>query len=34
MATTRDKLSRDANGLTSTTSQNGHPDRITVWTHE
>ncbi len=27
-----DKLSRDGNELTSTTSQNGRADRITVWT--
>jgi hypothetical protein len=32
VATVRDKLSRDANELTSTTSQNGHADRIRVWT--
>jgi len=32
VATTRDKLSRDGNELTSTTSQNGRADRITVWT--
>jgi hypothetical protein len=32
VATIRDKLSRDANELTSTTSQNGHADKITVWT--
>ncbi|MFZ0731361.1 MAG: hypothetical protein WAM79_03445 [Candidatus Sulfotelmatobacter sp.] len=32
VATIRDKLSRDANELTSTTSQIGHPDKITVWT--
>ena len=31
VATIRDKLSRDANELTSTTSQNAHADRITVW---
>jgi hypothetical protein len=32
VATIRDKLSRDADELTSTTSQNGRADRITVWT--
>ncbi|MGA8104241.1 MAG: hypothetical protein WB869_18920 [Candidatus Acidiferrales bacterium] len=32
VVTIRDKLSRDGNELTSTTSQNGHADRITVWT--
>lgn len=32
VAIIRDKLSRDANELTSTTSQNGRPDKITVWT--
>jgi hypothetical protein len=32
VATIHDQLSRDANELTSTTSQNGRPDRITVWT--
>jgi hypothetical protein len=32
VATIRDKLSRDGNELTSTTSQNGRADRITVWT--
>ena len=32
VATIRDKLSSDGNELTSTTSQNGHADRITVWT--
>lgn len=32
VATIRDKLSRDGNELTSTTSQKGHPDKITVWT--
>jgi hypothetical protein len=32
VATIRDKLSRDANELTSTTSQNGHADKIAVWT--
>jgi hypothetical protein len=32
VATIRDKLSSDANELTSTTSQNGRADRITVWT--
>ncbi len=31
VATIRDKLSRDANELTSTTSQNGRSDKITVW---
>jgi hypothetical protein len=31
VATIRDKLSSDANVLTSTTSQNARPDRITVW---
>jgi hypothetical protein len=31
VATIRDKLSSDANELTSTTSQNARPDRITVW---
>lgn len=29
--TIHDKLSRDANELTSTTSQQGHPDQTTVW---
>jgi hypothetical protein len=32
VAMIRDKLSRDANELTSTTSQSGHTDRIAVWT--
>jgi len=32
VATIHDKLSGDANELTSTTSQNGRADRITVWT--
>jgi hypothetical protein len=32
VATIRDKLSKDGNELTSTTSQNGHADQITVWT--
>jgi hypothetical protein len=32
VATIRDKVSRDATELTSTTSQNGHADTITVWT--
>jgi hypothetical protein len=31
VATIRDKLSSDANELTSTTSQNARPDKITVW---
>jgi hypothetical protein len=31
VATIRDKLSKDGNELTSTTSQNGRPDKITVW---
>ena len=31
VATVLDKLSRDANELTSTTSQTGHSDTITVW---
>src|SRR5579863_2861691 len=31
VATIRDKLSTDGNELTSTTSQNGRPDRVTVW---
>jgi hypothetical protein len=31
VATIHDKLSSDANELTSTTSQNGRADRITVW---
>ncbi len=32
VTTIHDKLSKDANELTSTTSQNGHADQITVWT--
>jgi hypothetical protein len=32
VATIRDKISRDGNELTSTTSQKGRPDMITVWT--
>jgi hypothetical protein len=32
VATIRDQLSRDGNELTSTTSQKGRPDKITVWT--
>ena len=32
VATIRDKISNDAKELTSTTSQNGHADQITVWT--
>jgi hypothetical protein len=32
VATIHDKLSRDGNELTSTTSQKGRVDRITVWT--
>ena len=32
VATIRDKLSRDGSELTSTTSQPGRPDKITVWT--
>jgi hypothetical protein len=32
VATIRDKLSRDGKELTSTTSEKGHPDKITVWT--
>jgi hypothetical protein len=32
VATIRDKLSKDGNELTSTTSQNGRADQITVWT--
>jgi hypothetical protein len=32
VGTIRDKLSRDGNELTSTTSQKGRPDKITVWT--
>ena len=31
VTTIRDKLSRDGNELTSTTSQNGRADKITVW---
>lgn len=31
VVTIHDKLSRNANELTSTTSQKGHPDKITVW---
>ena len=31
VATILDKLSKDANELTSTTSQTGHSDKITVW---
>ncbi len=31
VALIRDKLSSDGNELTSTTSQQGHPDRITLW---
>jgi hypothetical protein len=31
VATIRDKLSKDGNELTSTTSQKGRPDKITVW---
>ncbi len=31
VATIRDKLSRDGNELTSTTSQSGRSDKITVW---
>jgi hypothetical protein len=31
VTTIHDKLSKDGNELTSTTSQNGRPDRITVW---
>ena len=31
VATILDKLSKDANELTSTTSQSGRPDKITVW---
>jgi hypothetical protein len=31
VATIHDKLSKDANELTSTTSQKGRPDEITVW---
>jgi hypothetical protein len=31
VATIRDQLSKDGNELTSTTSQDGHPDQITVW---
>ena len=32
VATIHDQLSKDANELTSTTSQSGRPDKITVWT--
>ena len=32
VVTIHDKLSSDGNELTSTTVQNGHPDKITVWT--
>jgi hypothetical protein len=32
VTTIHDKLSKDGNELTSTTSQNGRPDKITVWT--
>ena len=32
VVTIHDKVSSKGNELTSTTSQNGHPDRITVWT--
>jgi hypothetical protein len=32
VTTIRDKLSKDGNELTSTTSQNGRGDKITVWT--
>lgn len=32
VATIHDHLSRDGNELTSTTSQKGHPDKVTVWT--
>ena len=32
VVTIRDQLSRDGNELTSTTSQNGRADRISVWT--
>ena len=32
VATIRDKISPNGNELTSTTSQNGRPDKITVWT--
>jgi hypothetical protein len=32
VATIRDKLSKEGNELTSTTSQNGRADQITVWT--
>ncbi|MGC2477639.1 MAG: hypothetical protein WA485_25095 [Candidatus Sulfotelmatobacter sp.] len=32
VATIRDKLSKDANELTSTTLQNNHADQISVWT--
>jgi hypothetical protein len=32
VSTVRDKISADGNELTSTTTQKGRPDRITVWT--
>jgi hypothetical protein len=32
VTTIHDKLSKDANELTSTTAESGHADRITVWT--
>jgi hypothetical protein len=32
VATIRDKISPNGNELTSTTSEKGHPDQITVWT--
>ena len=32
VTTIHDKLSRDGREMTSTTSQNGRPDKITVWT--
>ena len=32
VTTIHDKISRDGSELTSTTSQNGRPDKITVWT--
>lgn len=32
VSTIRDKLSKDGNELTSTTSQNAHADQVTVWT--
>jgi hypothetical protein len=31
VTTIHDRLSKDANELTSTTSQNGRPDKVTVW---